>query len=478
MALSVTRTRQSLVRPWEKTPLTRLDLSVMDKIPVLRCMARTVHVYRYGNDEGAGCRVIREALSRALVPYYPLGGRLIQSAAELQVECCGQGVWLVEAYTSATLHSLNYLEHASSSSSSSSSIPYDYDDLLPPDHHHHFSESQSQLGNDEPLVQMQVTGFACGGLVMGLKFSHTICDGLGAAQFLKAVGELARGLEQPSIAPVWHRHFIASSTNSTGHCQNIDVVPNYSMIDHRLEQTNIDISIDNINKLKQEFEESTGGHRRRCSVFEIVAASFWRCRTQAILNQTNNNKQAQVMMMTLVFFANCRHLMEPPLPEGFYGNCFFPVVVKAPSEWLAGPSTSVVDVVKLVQEAKAKLPNQVAKYLNKRKQNNTTSTCTSITFNSHSDESDDHQGDIDDPFAPPLGYTTLFLSEWGRLGFNQVDFGWGSPLHIVPIQGSSFIPAGIMGCLPFPNKGVRLMTWCVDEAHRQPFIHHMIKLFP
>lgn len=152
MALSVTRSRHSLVRPAEKTPLTMVDLSVMDKIPALRCMARTLHVYSSGHDEGAG-RVIREALSRALVPYYPLAGRLIHSAsasaAELHVQCCGQGVWFVEAFTPTTLASLNYLEDANSSS-----IPYD--ELLPPAYDHQFSESQLDNADDEPLVQMQV----------------------------------------------------------------------------------------------------------------------------------------------------------------------------------------------------------------------------------------------------------------------------------------------------------------------------------
>jgi len=82
----------------------------------------------------------------------------------------------------------------------------------------------------------------------------------------------------------------------------------------------------------------------------------------------------------------------------------------------------------------------------------------------------------EDPFAPPLIYTTLFISEWGRLGFNQVDYGWGPPVHIVPIQGSSIIPVGIVGSLPLPKKGIRLMTWCVEEVHRQPFIDQMMKV--
>ena len=52
------------------------------------------------------------------------------------------------------------------------------------------------------IFPFQVTQFECGGFVIGLIFCHTICDGLGAAQFLNAVGEIARGLEHPSTTPV------------------------------------------------------------------------------------------------------------------------------------------------------------------------------------------------------------------------------------------------------------------------------------
>jgi hypothetical protein len=46
-----------------------------------------------------------------------------------------------------------------------------------------------------------VTKFTCGGFAVGMCSSHLVFDGQGAAQFLKAAGEMARGLPAPSIAP-------------------------------------------------------------------------------------------------------------------------------------------------------------------------------------------------------------------------------------------------------------------------------------
>lgn len=134
---SVIRSSDSLVRPSGRTPSHVLDLSAMDRIPVLRCNARTLHVFRHGLD---AARVIKEALSKALVPYYPIAGRLVESVpGELRVDCSAEGVRFVEATAGCKLESVGYFEDVMS-------IPYD--ELLPRE----LQDPESR----EPLVQMQV----------------------------------------------------------------------------------------------------------------------------------------------------------------------------------------------------------------------------------------------------------------------------------------------------------------------------------
>ncbi|KAJ8748635.1 hypothetical protein K2173_008080 [Erythroxylum novogranatense] len=423
MAISfcVTRSSRNLVRPIEKTPTGTLDLSIIDRLPVLRCNARTLHVFRHGPE---AAQVIKEALSKALVAYFPLAGRLKESEnGLLQIDCCEQGAWFVEASADCTLEDVNYFD-------SVTAIPYD--NLLP-DH-------GPEIEGSEPLVQMQVTQFGCGGFVIGLIFCHSICDGLGAAQFLNAVGEFAKGVDHLSISPVWCRDF-SSSPLQKPDITTLPILPTPPTPNYRLEHANVDISLDQINKLKKEFHDSTG---QTSSAFEVIAATFWKHRTLSIYS--NHNTEVK-----LVFFANCRQLLDPPLAEGFYGNCFFPVTITASSGSLAKKSNA--DVIKLIKQAKAGLSVEFNKYLN-----------------------GEHSISGDDPFAPPLNYTTLFVSEWGRLGFNTVDYAWGPPVHVIPIQGSSIMPVGILGSLPLPKKGVRLMTWCIEEAHRKPFLDNMMNI--
>ncbi|KAF2304813.1 hypothetical protein GH714_038036 [Hevea brasiliensis] len=402
MALSIIRTSRCLVRPFEQTPSGTLDLSVIDRLPVLRCNARTLHVFRNGPE---AARVIREALSKGWFPTTLLQG-VPRSPARVSFKLNAQDkVYGLLRHLLLIILNLSII-----------------------------------------LIMSQQSPMMSSFLIMFLKMtkasSHlskcSICDGLGAAQFLNAVGELARGVEQLSISPVWCRDFSPAppqQANATALPALPPPMPNY-----RLEHANIDISLDKIAQLKNEFQKSTG---KTCSTFEVIAATFWRNRTIAINLKQNTN-------MKLVFFANCRQVLDLALPKGFYGNCFFPVTITVPTESLAQASN--IEVIKLIQESKAKLPIEFGKYLK-----------------------GEYLNDGEDPFTPPLIYSTLFISEWGRLGFNQVDYGWGPPVHIVPIQGSSIIPVGIIGSLPLPKKGIRLMTWCVEEGHRQQFINQIMK---
>ncbi|XP_027077908.1 acyl transferase 4-like [Coffea arabica] len=432
MDFNVTRSGHGLVPPSQPTPSAEvLDLSVIDRQPVLRCNARTLHVFSHASAATAAAaaspaRVIRQAFAKALVPYYPLAGRLKLGSTDhtrLQIECSGEGIWMVEAKADRSLAELDYFENVMS-------IPGDaVDRLLPP--------PPPPADGLDPLVLVQITQFSCNGFVMGLTFCHAICDGLGAAQFVKAVGEMARGAEKPSITPSWNRDLI-QSPSLEAYLKSIPSILSPlppPIPPDQLEHVTLDIPLEEINRQKQKFRNQTNG--QKCSAFDIVAANFWRHRTRAISDSLKENDE-----LKLVFFANCRYHLSQPLPRGFYGNCFFPVTVTASCGMLK--RASMVHVVKNIQEAKAGLASEFAKWMN-------------------------GGGQDVDPFLPPPLYTTLFLSEWGRLGFKEVDYGWGPPVQVVPIQGSGVIPVGIVGSLPSSQgPGVRLMTWCVEKAHLQP----------
>lgn len=105
----MTKLAQALVPPYEATRTDNLPLSSMDRNSRgLKDLYDLIHVFGHG-DETA--QVIREALSKALVPYYPVAGRIMDShQGEPEVACTGDGVWSVEASADCNLGDVNHLE--------------------------------------------------------------------------------------------------------------------------------------------------------------------------------------------------------------------------------------------------------------------------------------------------------------------------------------------------------------------------------
>uniref|UniRef100_J3MFH3 Uncharacterized protein n=1 Tax=Oryza brachyantha TaxID=4533 RepID=J3MFH3_ORYBR len=124
-------------------------------------------------EEPAGA--IERALAAALVSYYPIAGRLAESedGGGLVVDCTGEGVWFIEATASCSLEDVDYLEYP---------LMVDKDELLP----HPTYPASDHLPEDSIILLVQVTQFACGGFVVGFRFSHAVADGPGAAQFMTA----------------------------------------------------------------------------------------------------------------------------------------------------------------------------------------------------------------------------------------------------------------------------------------------------
>ncbi|OMP02358.1 Transferase [Corchorus olitorius] len=180
ISFAVDRKEVVLVKPFKPTPSEVLSCSTIDNDPNLELICHSVFVYQANGDtpdevqKDPAC-IIEEALSKVLVYYYPLAGKLKrQSDGRLQITCNNadddaDGVPFLVATAHCQLSSLNYLDGIDVETAKQ--FAFDFVDSKSNDHGYH------------PLV-LQVTKFSCGGFTIAMSLSHSVCDGFGLRRIL------------------------------------------------------------------------------------------------------------------------------------------------------------------------------------------------------------------------------------------------------------------------------------------------------
>ncbi|KAM3297525.1 hypothetical protein ACQJBY_039436 [Aegilops geniculata] len=369
-------------------------------------------------------KTIKKALSQALVHYPPMAGRLAATGGdgELHIACTGKGVSFVGASVSCALDDEEVTRSALLLSDLAVGYPANYCCL------------------SDPLLLMQVTEFSCGGFAVGVTWNHVIADAAGMAQFLQAVGELARGMPALAVVPV------RCEVQGSLPCLPPPLVA--AMRSHMRVETEklatLDVTIPSslINRIKFE----CGGD---CTVFEAVAAVLWRCRTRAVIS--DGDPDASV---PLAFPSNVRELVGAR--EGYYGNCITMQQVQATSGTVAGGE--IKDLVRLIKLAKEKVPDIF--------QNGAGARETGAGGGK-----DQQQLAV----AAPR-YNALGVSSWRNLGFEAVDFGRGSPARVMwkAHQTVGFV---CVMCPPCKGEdGVNVVSLCVKPEHADAFMAELAAL--
>ncbi|GER27250.1 HXXXD-type acyl-transferase family protein [Striga asiatica] len=304
----VTRQDPEFIPPAEPTPHDFKSLSDIDDQPGLRFHVPIIQFYRKNPSmEGKDpVGIIRTAVSRALVYYYPLAGRLreISDRKKLVVECTGEGILFVEADADVALREFGDCPHP----------PFPcFEELL-----------------------YDVTRLKCGGFIIGWRVNHVMGDGAGLVQLMSAVGEISRGAHAPSILPVWERHLLDAWGPLKSREYDPDAEGDPIPLDNNPVQRCFFFGSAEISALRRQLPS-------HYSTFDVVTGCLWRCRTAAISTGPH-----QVFRVNCI--VDCRKRFDPPLPGGYYGN----VVVGPPAVSAAGElcGSSLEYAVELVRRAK------------------------------------------------------------------------------------------------------------------------------
>lgn len=390
-----------LVTPAKPTPHEFKLLSDIDDQQGLRFKMSTIHFFdhspsRRGHDPA---KVIKTALAKTLVFYYPLAGRLREGPnGKLIVECNAEGIVLVEADADVRLDQFGYFPRP----------PFPCEKELIYD-----VEGSAGGITGGPLFLIQVTRLKCGGFILAVRYNHVIADGLGLLQFLEAVTEMARGLDAPTVQPIWARELLIArdkehqqltSTDSEFTSTPIQLQPAEEDLVHRY----FFFRPKDISTLKTVL---VAPHLRGSSSrFEVLMALIWRSRSIALFSDVPDEQ------VCAAFHVNGRGKSNPPLlPEGYYGNAFAVSVARSTAGELSSqPLDYAVELVR-----KAKTSATLADFLEGRLR---------VTL-----------ADLNVPFRVGRSY---LVSDVSSVAYNKLDFGWGKPVYSAPALLATWSASG------------------------------------
>ncbi|XWS57988.1 hypothetical protein CRYUN_Cryun09bG0220500 [Craigia yunnanensis] len=401
LVFNVRRFEPELVAPAKPTPREYKLLSDIDGQESLRFQLPVIQFYRYnpsmqGKDPA---KLIKEAVAQTLVFYYPLAGRLREGPnRKLMVDCNGEGALFIEADADVILEKFG----------DALQPPFPcIDDLL-----YDVPGSKGMLNC--PLLLIQVTRLRCGGFIVATRVNHLITDGLGLAQFMSAMVEIAHGAVAPSIQPVWERHLLDARDPPRVTCthREYDEVEEADTFKITPLENMVHRSFYFGPKEVSALRSLLPPHLRQCSKFELITACVWRCRTIV----TNLDPDEEVRM---IFPVSVRSKLNPSLPSGFYGNAFvLPAAITTARKLSQNPLGYAVELVK---QAKESVTEEYVKSV---------ADLMVIRDRPH--------------FTASNSY---FMSNVSRAGFMDIDFGWGKAVYAGPAKAGVGTIPGVLGIL-------------------------------
>ncbi|KAL1554100.1 shikimate O-hydroxycinnamoyltransferase [Salvia divinorum] len=412
----------TLVRPSAPTPAVSLWNSNVDLV-VPNFHTPSVYFYRpTGAADFFNTAVMKAALGRALVPFYPMAGRLKRDEdGRIEIDCNAEGVLFVEAESDGAVD--------------------DYGDFAPNlELRRLIPAVDYSLGISEyPLLVLQVTFFKCGGVSLGVGMQHHAADGFSGLHFINTWSDMARGLDI-TLPPFIDRTLLRARDPPQPQFKHVEYQPPPAMKTYGVDDTVVSIfklTRDLLNTLKAKSKED--GNTVNYSSYEMLSGHIWRCACLARgLPEDQDTK--------LYIATDGRFRLQPPLPQGYFGNVIFTATPMAVAGELE--SKPVWYGASKIHDALARMDNEYLRsaldYLELQPD------LKALVRGAHTFR------------CPNLGITS-----WVRLPIHDADFGWGRPIFMGPggiaYEGLSFV-------LPSPsNDGSLSVAISLQAEHMKVF---------
>ncbi|KAF5197445.1 Shikimate o-hydroxycinnamoyl transferase [Thalictrum thalictroides] len=400
--------RACTVKPNEQTPDVKLWLPECDQIKPYT-HAPTFYIYPPQNLDNYNSiaspfDTLKSSLSHVLVPYYPLAGRLNWiGGGRFVLDCNGLGAEIFEADSQSEIKDLGDFRPTLETKKLLPIVDY--------------TKDISEL----PLLLVQLTRFKCGGISIGVLFSHIVADGKGALEFMSSWANFARGENKLVVEPNHDRNvFHKGDPLAKPRFDHYELKGFPSLIGHddveeerKKECTNtmLKLSKTQVNKLKEIANEGRDATSRQYSRYEAIAAHIWRCASKA-------RKLQNAQLTALRVIVNCRNRLQPSLPPGYFGN----------ATMLALPIAQVGKLLLEYGEACSIIRQCIEKF-------NDDYIESTIDFLASLEDltqtrSGFHTAGINKGHV--IGNPNISVTSWYGLPIYDADFGWGKPIFMGP----------------------------------------------
>ncbi|KAI3984520.1 hypothetical protein MKX01_042830 [Papaver californicum] len=424
----------TMVRPAEKTPHRNLWNSNLDLVVKPKFHTPCVYFYK---PNGASSNffdstLLKEALSKVLVPFYPVAGRLRRDEnGRVEIDCNGEGVLFVEAETTSVIDDFGDFAPT-----------LEFRQLIPAVE---FSGEMSSF----PLLVVQVTHFKCGGVSLGVGKEHHVADGPSALYFINSWSEMARGLKL-TVPPFIDRTLLRARDPPTPVFHHIEYqpappmkTPSHSQNSQTSLGSSASVAIfkftrDQLSKLKSKFKEGENSAVNYSS-YEMLASHVWRSACRA--RDLPVDQKTKLYIVT-----NGRSRLRPTLPPGYFGNVLFnatPIALSGDlvSKPLAYAAGRIHDAIVSIDDEYLR---SAIDYLELQ------SDIMALARGAHT-------------FQGP----NIAITSWVGIGLHDADFGWGRPIFAGPggvgCEGLSYV-------LPNPaNDGSLWLAISLQSHHMKRF---------
>lgn len=298
-----------MIKPFSPTPenLRIYKLSFLDQIS-LKVYSPFIYFYSLSNDESNNhiaeiSNKLKKSLSQALTLYYPLAGRPIDGQDLL--ECNDEGALYTEARTNVKLSDI--LKNP---------IPLELNKLLP-------------LKLDElatlPLG-IQLNAFDCGGIAIGVCFSHHLGDALASLMFVRTWMAIARGQSDTIVSPIFGSEDLFPRKDLRGY--DLPVVVKKNMCSTNTTKRFV-FESSKLETLREKYQEKRS-HKdenslsntclpKRVSRVEALSTFIWTRFVDATKLAESGLPAKEYLILQAV---NIRPRCDPPLPIHSFGNYY------------------------------------------------------------------------------------------------------------------------------------------------------------